>query len=107
MLRPSARTAKAVALAAASTSPSFLSIRGKRRRRIATFVTISLRRRSAGIPRHHTPMALPACVFWRADSVIGFLGFARHEPSQQAVRPEHEDEDQDREDDHIGPPGRD
>ena len=36
-----------------------------------------------------------------------FLRFARHETSEQAVRPEHEHEDQDREDDHVGPAGRD
>src|SRR5215470_16400531 len=103
MLRPSARMAKAQALAAASMSPPFRSISGKAMRSRVTTVRIARRRCTAVSRRNWLPIALPACALAGAVSVIGRLRFADHHPAEQAGGAQYEHEDQDREDDDIGP----
>src|SRR5579871_1019970 len=104
MLRPRANTAKAQALAAASMSPPLRSISGRNMSAMATRTTITLRRRSAGMRRHIDPVIPPVCAFCPTDWVkFPSSGLARHEATQQAVGPEHENKDEDREDDDIGP----
>src|SRR5882724_8726070 len=105
MLRPSASVAKAQALAAASMSPPLRSISGKASRRRLTTIRIAPRRRSAGIRRSWAPMALPARAFAPTDSVIGPLRLADHHPAEQTGGTDHENDDQDREDDDVGPAG--
>src|SRR5579862_7567873 len=108
ILRPRANTAKAQALAAASISPPLRSISGRNMRAIATSSTIALRRRSAEMRCNAGAVALPASAFWPSDWVTSpSSGLARHEAAQQAVGLEHEDQDQDREDNHVGPSRRD
>src|SRR5882724_7595376 len=106
MLRPSAKVAKAQALAAASISPPLRSISGKARRATLTAIRIPPRRRSAGIRRNWAQMALPARALALADSVIGPLRLADDHPAEQAGRTQHEDDDQDREDDDARPASR-
>src|SRR5262245_27641749 len=105
MLRPSARMAKAQAFAAASMSPPLRSISGNARRSRLIAVRI-VRRRCTAVKRPHRPAtALPACAFAPADSAIGRLRLADHHPAKEAGGPEHEHNDEDREDDDVGPAG--
>src|SRR5262245_17379803 len=106
MLRPSARMAKAQALAAASMSPPLRSINGKAMRARVMTVRMVRRRCTAVVRPIRLPMALPACAFARAVSVIGPLRLADHHPAKQAGGTEDEYDDQDREDDDVRPAGR-
>src|SRR5215471_19789264 len=103
MLRPSARMAKAQALAAASMSPPLRSISGKAMRSSATTARIARRRCTAVVRPIRLPTLLPVCAFAGAVSVIGPLRLADHHPAKQAGGAEYEDDDQDGEDDDIGP----
>src|SRR5262249_18416284 len=105
MFRPSARIAKAQALAAASMSPPLRSISGKAMRARVMAVRIARRRCTAVVWPIRLPMALPACAFARASS-IGSLRLADHHAAEQAGGTEDQDDDQDREDNDIGPAGR-
>src|SRR5215468_5248163 len=106
MLRPSARMAKAQALAAASMSPPLRSMSGNATRTRVTTVRITRRRCVAVVRRQALPMALPACAFAPADSVIAGLRLADHHAAEEAGGAEDEHDDQDREDDDVGPAGR-
>src|SRR5258708_13852718 len=102
MLRPSASVAKAVALAAASRSPSFVSIRGK--------ISASTSNTSA-TPRWRSllstwPQKLPKTPLVR--SLVGVVVMARsrlagREAPEDTRGTEHQHQHQDREDDHVGP----
>src|SRR5215470_5493496 len=106
MLRPRARMAKAQALAAASMSPPLRSMSGNATRARVTTVRMIRRRCVAVVRRQVLAMALPACAFAPADSVIARLRLADHHPAEQAGGAEDEHDDQDREDDDIGPARR-
>src|SRR5215475_15962577 len=105
MLRPSARIAKAQALAAVSMSPPLRSMSGNATRARVTTVRMTRRRCVAVVRRQVLAMALPACAFAPADSVIARLRLADHHPAEQAGGAEDEHDDQDREDDDVGPAG--
>src|SRR5215472_3749457 len=101
MLRPSARIANAVALAAASMSPSFPSINGKRiAARKSTSPTLSCHS-SLSIRSQMPVMPLrrvSAGAVMRVRSRFGGGG-AAHEAGWS----EHQHQHEDREDDHVGP----
>src|ERR1700704_5742283 len=103
MFRPSARIAKASALATASMSPSLLSISGKANPAAAIAATAI--RRPAGLPRRSREAASGL----GASSGVAVIrsGPARRCAAENPGRAEHQDENQDREDDDVGPADRD
>src|SRR6185437_7299237 len=101
MLRPSARIAKAQALAAASMFPSLPERIGKRTAPSSNTAMRMRRRRVAGT------RWMGASKDGRADRVLSTigpaLGFLRGLGPQQPGGLEHQHQDQDREDDDVGP----
>src|SRR6202048_3137772 len=104
MLRPSARIAKASALAAASTSPSLPSISGKATP--APAIAATAIRRPAGLPTRSRQMASGRLGASSGVAVIR-SGPARRRAPENPGRAEYQDENQDREDDDVGPADRD
>src|SRR5882757_1540406 len=103
MLRPSARIAKASALAAASTSPSLRSISGKAN--AATAIAATAIRRPAGL-RTRSRKATSGGLGASSGVAVIQSGPARRRAAENPGRAEHQDENQDREDDDIGPADR-
>src|SRR5258708_15275885 len=102
MLRAKARTGKAVAFAAASISPSLPSISGK---------AMAARTRKSRTPLRHSSLLtgsqksgrkLRVCS--RGGLVMGVgSGFGRRRAAEEPGGAEHQHQNQDREDDHVGP----
>src|SRR6516164_10382537 len=104
MLRPSAKAAKASALAAESMSASFWLTSGNSSAAAVTPKTASRTRargetRASGRARLN---ALPRAAFGTPTPAIS--GFRRDGAAEEAGRDKDENQNQDRKDDHVGPP---